>query len=135
MYTVQDPPPPPSEFLLLPPLGSLYKAHVRNQELPQPGDSRPVTSPSQHTFSKEMMKYWGPWETNTQKSTNSRMIHHLVFHTQQTIKTTSTQDLDPLPLVNNDHTSVLPFEMYVLEPSETPFRTLNRKPSGISQSY
>ena len=34
MYTVQDHPPPPSEFLLLPPLNSLYKDHVRNQELP-----------------------------------------------------------------------------------------------------
>ena len=47
MYTVQDHPPPPSEFLLLPPLESLCKAHARNQELPQPGDSRPVMSPSQ----------------------------------------------------------------------------------------
>jgi hypothetical protein len=28
MYTVQDHPPPPPEFLLLPPLGSLYKDHV-----------------------------------------------------------------------------------------------------------
>jgi hypothetical protein len=28
MYTVQDHPPPPSEFLLLLPLGSLYKDHV-----------------------------------------------------------------------------------------------------------
>jgi hypothetical protein len=36
MYTVQDHPPPPSEFLLLPPLDGLYKANVRNQELPQP---------------------------------------------------------------------------------------------------
>jgi hypothetical protein len=40
MYTVQDHPPPPNESLLLPPLNSLYKTHVRNQELPQPGDSR-----------------------------------------------------------------------------------------------
>ncbi len=28
MYTVQDHPPPPNESLLLPPLDSLYKAHV-----------------------------------------------------------------------------------------------------------
>ena len=28
MYTVQDHPPPPTEFLLLPPLDSLYKDHV-----------------------------------------------------------------------------------------------------------
>jgi hypothetical protein len=119
----------PSEFLLLPTLvrslGSLYTVHVRNQEFPQPGDSRPIMSPSKGALSNQMMKYWGPWETNMQKSTNSRMIQQLVFHTQQTIKTTSTQDLDPLPLANNDHTSVLPFEMYSIEPGEPPTRTLN----------
>jgi hypothetical protein len=42
MYTLQNHPPPPSEFLLLPSLDSLYKAYVRNQELPQPGDSLPT---------------------------------------------------------------------------------------------
>jgi hypothetical protein len=42
MYTVQDHPPSPNEFLLLPPLESLHKTYVRNQELPQPGDSRPL---------------------------------------------------------------------------------------------
>jgi hypothetical protein len=102
------------------------------------------------------MKYWGPWETNMQKSTNSRMIHQLVFHTQQTIRETSTQDLDPLPLTNNDHTSVLlkgkcvllplklsvdqsngpydlkkEFEMYALEGGEPPTRTLNWNPLGF----
>ena len=30
MYTVQGHPPPPSEFLLLPPLDSLYKVYMRN---------------------------------------------------------------------------------------------------------
>ena len=50
-----------------------------------------------------------------------KSVHHLpdesrdTFHTQQTIKTTSTQDLDPRPLVNNDHVSVLSHEMYVLQ--------------------
>jgi hypothetical protein len=78
-----------------------------------------------------MMKYWGPWETNMKKSTNSRMLQQLVFHTQQTIKATSTQDLDPLPLANNDHTSVLPFEMYTIEPGEPPTRTLNWNPLGF----
>jgi hypothetical protein len=34
IYTVQDHPPSPNEPLLLPPLDSLHKAHVRNQELP-----------------------------------------------------------------------------------------------------
>ncbi len=41
MYIVQDQPLPPSETLLLPPLESLYKVYTRNQELPQPGFSRP----------------------------------------------------------------------------------------------
>ncbi len=57
MYMLQDHPPPPSEFLLLPSLGSLYKVYVRNQELPQSADSRPVM----------------------------RMLHLLVFQTQQII--------------------------------------------------
>ena len=84
-------PPPPNESLLLPPLDSLYKAHVRNQELPQPGDSRPVMSPSQNAISKQMMKKWEPWETNMWKSNNSRLLQQLAFHTQQIIKVTSTQ--------------------------------------------
>ena len=125
MYTVQDPPSPPNEFLLLPPLDSLYKVHVRNQELPQPGDSRPVMPPSQNAISKQMMKKWEPWETNMRKSNNSRMLQQLTFHTQQIIKETSTQDLDTRPLANNDHPSVLPFEMYVIEPGEPPTRSLN----------
>jgi hypothetical protein len=128
IYTVQDYPPPPSEFLLLPPLDSLYKVYMRNQELPQPEDSRPVMPPSQRALSQQMMKSWIPWETNIRKSNNSRMLQQLVFHTQQIIKTTSTQDLDPLPLANNDHASVLPFEMYSLDPGEPPSRTLNWKP-------
>ncbi len=74
MYTTQDHPPPPSEFLLLPPLDSLYKTYVQNQELPQPGDSRPVMSPSQHALSQKMMKNWIPWKTNIRKSNNSRML-------------------------------------------------------------
>jgi hypothetical protein len=40
MYIVKDQPLPPSETFLLPPLSSLYKVYTRNQELPQPGDSR-----------------------------------------------------------------------------------------------
>jgi hypothetical protein len=41
MYIVQDQTLPPSETLLLPSLSSLSKVFTRNQELPQPGDSRP----------------------------------------------------------------------------------------------
>ena len=85
---VQDHPPPPSEFFLLPPLDSLYKVYVRNQELPQPGDFRQSMPPSQRALSHQMMKNWRPWETNMQKSTNSRMLQQLAFHTQQIIETT-----------------------------------------------
>ena len=44
---------------------------------------------------------------------------------------TSTQDLDPRPLANNDHLSVLPFEMYAIEPGEPPSRSLSWKPLGF----
>jgi hypothetical protein len=50
MYTVQDHPPSPNDSFLLPPLDSLHKDHVRNQELPQPGDSRPVKTPCQRAI-------------------------------------------------------------------------------------
>ena len=40
-YVVQDQPLPPSNILLLPPLSSLCKVYMRNQEMPQTGDSRP----------------------------------------------------------------------------------------------
>jgi hypothetical protein len=39
------------------------------------------------------------------------MLLQLTLHTQQIIKATSTQDLDPRPLANNEHPSILPFEM------------------------
>ena len=81
MYTVQDHPPSPNESLLLPPLDSLYKANVRNPELPQPGDSRLVMPPSQNTLSKQMMKKWEFWETNMRKSNNPRMLQQLALHT------------------------------------------------------
>jgi hypothetical protein len=107
MCMVQDHPPSPNDSLLLPPLDSLHKAHVRNQDLPQPGDSRPVKPPCQRAISNQMMKKWEPWDTNTRKSNNSRMFQQLSFHTQQITKATSTQDLDPRPLANNEHPSVL----------------------------
>jgi hypothetical protein len=94
-------------------LDILYKDHARNQELSQPGDSRPVMTPSQRVISKQMMKKWEPWES-MRKSNNSWMLQHLDLHTQQITKATSTQDLDSRPLANNDHPSVLPFEMYVI---------------------
>ena len=66
-----------------------------------------------------------------QKANNSWMLQQLVLHTQLIIKATSTRVLDPLPLANNDHPSVLPFEMYALEPGEPPSRTLNWKTLGF----
>jgi hypothetical protein len=59
------------------------------------------------------------------------MLQQLTFHTQQNSKVTSTQDLNPLPLDNNDERSVLSFEMYGLEPREPPSRTLNWNPLGF----
>jgi hypothetical protein len=72
-----------------------------------------------------MMKKWEPWETNLRKSNNTKIVQQLDLHTQQIIKTTSNQDLYPRPLSNNDLPSVLPFEMYVLEPDDPPSRSLN----------
>ena len=80
--TVQDHPPPPTEFLLLPSLDSLYKDHIRNQELPQTGDSRPVTAPSQIDISKQMMKKWETWELNLRKTNDSWMLHQLALYTK-----------------------------------------------------
>jgi hypothetical protein len=87
--------------------------------------------PSQNEISKQMMKKWEPWETNMRKSRNSLMLQQLALHSQQIIKAKSTQDLNPRPLASSEHPSVLPFEMYALEPGETPSRTLNWKPLGF----
>ncbi len=132
MYIVQDQPLPPSETLLLPPLESLYKVYyTRNQELPQSGDSRRVLSPSTHTLSKQMMKYMEVWEENIAKATNKRMLEQMALHAPQIIKATSTQDLDPLPLTSNNYPSVLPHEMYALEPGDIPSRILSWKALGF----
>jgi hypothetical protein len=128
MYMVQDHLPPPSEFLLLPPLDSLYKVYVRNQELPQPGDSRPVMPPSQRALSHEKLETLGNKHAKVYQLKDAPAIG---LHTQQIIKATRTQDIDPLPSANNDHASVLPFEMYALEPGEPPSRALNWKPLGF----
>jgi hypothetical protein len=85
-------------------------------------------SPSQSVLSKHIMKKWEPWETNLRKSNNTRMLQQLALHTQKIMKTTSTQDLDPRPLTNHDHPSVLPFEMFTLDPGDPPSRSLNWNP-------
>jgi hypothetical protein len=59
------------------------------------------------------------------------MLQRLALHTEQITKLTSTQDLDPRPLSNNDHPSVLPFEIYAIEPGEPPSRSLSWKPLGF----
>ena len=128
MLTVQDPPSPPSDTILLSPLKWLYKTNVRIQERPQPGDSRPVMSPSQHPLSKQIMRNWEPWKTNIEKSNNHRIHQQLVFHIQQSIRSTSVQDLDPRSWTNNTHVSVLTHEIVTIEPSENPTQTLTWKP-------
>jgi hypothetical protein len=130
MYTVQDHPPSPSEFLLLPPLDTLYKVYVRNQELPQPGDSRQVIPPSQRARSHQMIKIGDP-RKHTKVYQLKDTPNCPCTYTPQTIEAKSTEDLHPLPLVNNDHVSVVPFEMYRLESGEPPFCTLNWKPLGF----
>ncbi len=77
------------------------------------------------------MKNMEVWEENINKATNKRMLEQMAFHASQTIKVTSTQDLDPFPLANNNHPSVLSHEMYALEPGDTPSRTLSWKPLGF----
>jgi hypothetical protein len=59
-----------------------------------------------------MMKNMEVWEENINKTTNKRMLEQMPLHAPQTIKATSTQDLDPLPLTSNNHPSVLSHEMY-----------------------
>ena len=39
------------------------------------------------------MRNWEPWKTTIEKSNNHRMLQQLAFHSQQTIKTASVQDL------------------------------------------
>jgi hypothetical protein len=78
-----------------------------------------------------MMKNMEVWEDNIKKTTNKRMLEQMTLHEPQTIKVTSTQDLDPLPLANNNHPSVLSHEMYTLDPGEPPSHTLSWKPLGF----
>jgi hypothetical protein len=87
--------------------------------------------PSQNAISKQMMNKWEPWEKSMQKSRNPRMLQQLTLHSQQIIRATSTQDLDPRPLANNGHPSILPFEMHAIEPGETPSRILKWIPLGF----
>ncbi len=77
------------------------------------------------------MKNMEVWEENINKTMNKRMLEQMALHVPQTIKTTSTQDLDPLSLTNNNHPSVWFHEMYTLEPGDTPSRTLSWKSLGF----
>ena len=51
-----------------------------------------------------------------QKSNNHRMLQQLSFHVENNIPGTSIQDLNPRPCADNDQSSVLSFEMTVIEP-------------------
>ena len=121
-FVVQDPPAPPSDTLLLPPLTSLHSALARNQELPQPGESRPVLPPTQRTLSRQIMKKWLPWTTILSSSSNTRMLEQLTLRTPLIIDATKAQDLNPAPCSNIDYPSVLSHELMALEPGEQPSR-------------
>jgi len=66
-------------------------------------NNKKVCHRRKRNLSRKVMRNWEVWNTNIQKSNNHRMIQELIFHTAQT--TTSTEDLDPRPLTNNDHVS------------------------------
>ena len=102
---------PPVDTLLLPPLESLHSATVRNQERPQPGESRPVLSPSQRTLSRQLMRAWEPWTTIIATSQNTRILDHLAFRNPLTIQAKNEQDLNPRPCATNALPSVLAHEM------------------------
>jgi hypothetical protein len=108
------------------------KVNVWNQEPPQPGDSRPVLSSSQRVLSRQMMRNWEPWITNIRKSNNNKTLQELDFHPQKIIPATSIQDLNPHSCTDNVHSSVLSFEMTVIEPGddEIPTLKLTWKPLG-----
>ena len=78
-----------------------------------------------------MMNEWEPWGKSMQKSRNPHMLQQLTLHSQQIIRATSTQDLDPRTLTNSDHPSILPFEIHVIESGETPSPILKWSPLGL----
>jgi hypothetical protein len=77
------------------------------------------------------MKNLDIWVNKIANATNRRMLEQWDLHNPQTIKATSTQDLDHSPLVVFDHPSVLPHELFALEPGDPPSRTLTWKPLGF----
>ena len=77
------------------------------------------------------MKNMDIWVDKIENSSNRRMLEQWDLHKSQIIKATSTQDLDPAPLAANDHPSVLPHELFALEPGDPPSRTLTWKPLGF----
>ena len=115
-------PRPPSDILHLPPRTSLHSVTICNMELPQPGESRPVQSPSQRTISRQLIRVWPLWKTNIPSSPNSRILQQLTLRIPLTIHTTNVQDLHPRSCAVNDHPSVLTHEMMVIDPRETPGR-------------
>ena len=123
---MQDPPTPPSDTLLVSSFKCLDKTNVLIHEYTQPGDSRPVLSPSQRTISRQIMSNWEPWQTLGSLITTG--CFNRWRHKQQSIKATSVQDLNPRSCADNDHESVLAHEMTAIEPGENPSRTITWKP-------
>ncbi len=111
--------------------GQLYYLLLKLLKSTKAISSREKKNPSQNAISKHMMNKWDPWEKSMQKSKNPRMLHQLTLHSQQIIKETSTQDLDPRSLANHDHPSILPYEMHAIESGETPSRILKWSPLGF----
>ena len=109
---------PPVDTLLLPPLESLHSATVRNQERPQPGESRPVLSPSQRTLSRQLMRAWE--HSFPRLKAPPGMLEQLAFRTALTIHATNEQNLNSRPCADNAHFSVLAHEMMAIELCEKP---------------
>jgi hypothetical protein len=70
---------------------------------------------------------WTFWKKKLEASNNHRILQQLDFHVQHFVQTTNTQDLNPRPLADNTHVSVLAHEMMHIEPNENPTRTLTWK--------
>jgi hypothetical protein len=97
MYTVEDHPPSPNESLLLPSLDSIYKVHVRNQELPRPGDSRPVMPPSQSVLSKHMTKSGNRGKQTCESRTTQGCFSNWLFTRNKLLRQQVLKTLTPAP--------------------------------------
>jgi hypothetical protein len=75
----------------------------------------------------EKGNHWFSYTFRRNQPSDHSKVSQLLVHPVIVI----LEDLDPRPLSVNDHTSVLPYEMYGLEPGETPSHTVTWKPLGF----